>query len=80
MEDVHICISPILHPRRASPAFQCQAGWTLRCWRAWWIVLGGFGLTLPALVALRLTFADGVARMPSRTSWRDLIGAWQSPD
>jgi hypothetical protein len=23
----------------------------LRCWRAWWIVLDGFGLTLPGLVA-----------------------------
>jgi hypothetical protein len=41
---------------------------SVRYRRAWWIVLGGFGLTLPGLVAVWLTFADGVARMPSRTS------------
>ena len=29
---------------------QCDAGGALRFWRAWWIVLDGFGLTLAALV------------------------------
>ena len=47
---------------QTSPAIQWEADWALRCWRAWWIVLDGFELTLPAMVAGWLTFADGVAR------------------
>ena len=32
------------------PHSQCDAVPALRFWRAWWIVLDGFGLTLAALV------------------------------
>jgi hypothetical protein len=50
----------------------------LRCRRGWWMVLGGFGLTQRALVVS--DFARRCRPLPSRTAWRDLIGAWRRPN
>jgi hypothetical protein len=44
------------------PCISVRSCMRVALWRAWWIVLDGFGLTLPALVAWWLTYAEGVAR------------------
>jgi hypothetical protein len=50
----------------------------LRCCGGWWMVPGGFGLTHRGFVVSDL--ARRCRPSPSRTAWRDLIGAWHRPN
>jgi hypothetical protein len=55
-----------------------KLGVPLRCCGGWWMVLGGFGLTHRGFVVSDL--ARRCRPSPSRTAWRDLIGAWHRPN